>query len=1283
MNAEKAKLLFASALWLLAQNYASADTTTGLIGHWRFSEASGNVAADSSSSGNNGTLQGGVTLTGNGFVACDGVDDLVTMGNSSIYYFGSGNFSVGFWVRKNANSVVFTNWRGICKWNDDATPTLGEWAVDLASIGGSDNKPMFATEIGGFPQYTTATNALTIGQWAHIVALRDGSNLKLFMNGNQEVVATGITGSLTNTGRNLKVAASDSPMGTYAKADFDELRIYNRALSSADIGEIFNLGMNLEPTNVQVTAPSGNSVFQINQGFTFSGNATDTDGTIVKMRFYGGASGNTLVNTIGTGGGNVFSFTHSIASSGNQMLRVEADDNNGASTSSGNVPIRINAPPTSASVTAPSGGSIFQVNQGFTFSGNGTDTDGTIAKIRFYGGASGTTLVNTIGTGGGNVFSFTHSIASAGNQLLRVEAEDNNGASTSSGNVSIRINAPPTSVSVTAPSDGSVFQINQGFTFSGNGTDTDGTIAKIRFYAGASGTTLVNTIGTGGGNLFSFTHSVASSGNQLLRVEADDNDGASTSSGNVSIRINAPPTGVSVTAPANGAVINPGTYTFSGTATDSDGSIAQMRFYDNGALVNTIGSGNAFSFNQSTGNVGTHLLRVEAQDNDNASTSSANISIRVNDTPVVTITAPAQNSKFILGGNVTFQSNVIDTDTISNLTYTIRENASGNLIAAFASSSNVAPFTGTWSSNARGTFKVSAVATDSYSLSSAASGNVIFTIEDNNFFLDFNDQKWNTDANEVTSFKNEGSIPPPTVYFSGNTVPIQGVKFVQNQYAGTALNFNGAGNAQLPETSLIIGGPSSITWGQRFTLETQVRKFGANGNVMLAQDRHVEPVPSRDPQLLWRINTSGNLQLDMVDTGNALSGNTITVASAEKLVADKTWTTLRLDVDLTKPSRFEAFKLFKNGASTKLAHVPAVAGVSSASSGNAEDFLRNNWLLTGGNSTSVIGTFSASGNKITSAASSGNQVVELNFSPGATVSGTGFRYLAASLDSFSLMEVTASGNPFPFTAAGNGRDENGFRVYSGNLLSGNTLTKLRVVAASAFEIKLYNGNPSAIDLPANFTIQPSGDPMALLKRESNLDELRVDFIKITLLPPDPVVTPADSFLTEKRLQVDPTATVDILIPAEGGATGGAIKRTLFSPAVNASVSDPKVYLDDFMTDGAKPANVPYDTHPTPPSVFHGIFEIGIFLDPHNFDLGGGPTFFVDFFLKRPGQNFLKIAEADTANTKPTSRVQADPESGLYKVRTFWNSRVPAFEWTSTQNTGPFREQNVELKFELR
>jgi len=92
---------------------------------------------------------------------------------------------------------------------------------------------------------------------------------------------------------------------------------------------------------------------------------------------------------------------------------------------------------------------------------------------------------------------------------------------------------------------------------------------------------------------------------------------------------NAPPT-VSLTAPANGASYTaPANITLDTTASDSDGTISKVEFYNGADLINTDTSA-PYSYNWAGVSAGIYTLTAKAYDNAGASTVSAPITITVN-----------------------------------------------------------------------------------------------------------------------------------------------------------------------------------------------------------------------------------------------------------------------------------------------------------------------------------------------------------------------------------------------------------------------------------------------------------------------------------------------------------------------------------------------------------------------------------------------------------------------------------------------------------------------------
>ncbi|WP_299251265.1 glycosyl hydrolase family 8, partial [uncultured Cytophaga sp.] len=143
-----------------------------------------------------------------------------------------------------------------------------------------------------------------------------------------------------------------------------------------------------------------------------------------------------------------------------------------------------------------------------------------------------------------------------------------------------------------------------------------------------------------------------SAGTKVMRVVMET-DGFNLNYINVSQTATAPtnvaPT-VSLTAPANNATYTaPASITISANASDSDGSIAKVEFFNGSTLLATDASA-PYSYTWTGVAAGTYNITAKATDNSGAATTSAAVSITVtnpaptNVAPTVSLTAPANNA---------------------------------------------------------------------------------------------------------------------------------------------------------------------------------------------------------------------------------------------------------------------------------------------------------------------------------------------------------------------------------------------------------------------------------------------------------------------------------------------------------------------------------------------------------------------------------------------------------------------------------------------------------------
>jgi regulation of enolase protein 1 (concanavalin A-like superfamily) len=189
-------------------------------------------------------------------------------------------------------------------------------------------------------------------------------------------------------------------------------------------------------------------------------------------------------------------------------------------------------------------------------------------------------------------------------------------------------NQPP-AATLTGPANGATYTAPASITLTATASDSDGSVARVDFY---NGSTLLGSDPT---VPYSFTWSNVAAGTYSLKATAVDNAGASGSSSVASVTVtgaNQPPT-VTLTAPANGATYAaPATLTLTANATDANGSVARVEFYNGAALLGTDTTA-PYAFAWSGVPAGTYALHAVAYDNVGASATSATATITVGAAP--------------------------------------------------------------------------------------------------------------------------------------------------------------------------------------------------------------------------------------------------------------------------------------------------------------------------------------------------------------------------------------------------------------------------------------------------------------------------------------------------------------------------------------------------------------------------------------------------------------------------------------------------------------------------
>jgi hypothetical protein len=239
----------------------SSSLSSGLIAHYTFDDG---TAADSAGS-NNGTLTGGPTpvagKVGSGALSFDGVDDVVSSG-ASVNVASSDQFSYSFWIKAPQTS--------------GAPVSFGVYRAC-----GRDGMSIRCT-VDGDSSGSATVGSVYDNAWHHIVFINNGNTQTIYKDNVQGGSATetkSTQGGILRMGNGL---SSSSFFG----GQLDDVRIYDRALTTDDIGALYALGGGSIPAPQAVNGSCGSAAKQytVNEvfpqgGYCASGTATPSSPT--------------------------------------------------------------------------------------------------------------------------------------------------------------------------------------------------------------------------------------------------------------------------------------------------------------------------------------------------------------------------------------------------------------------------------------------------------------------------------------------------------------------------------------------------------------------------------------------------------------------------------------------------------------------------------------------------------------------------------------------------------------------------------------------------------------------------------------------------------------------------------------------------------------------------------------------------------------------------------------------------------------------------------------------
>jgi prepilin-type N-terminal cleavage/methylation domain-containing protein len=228
---DPARLESGSNLALVAQG-------EGLVGWWKFDEGSSTTAIDSSGFGNTGTWAGAgqhsttsakAGPTGAQFL---GSTDYLSMGTPASLDLGT--LTVVGWVRRSQ----LTDWERIAGKYYYSGANTGSWAID----GGQGYLRCYGNHGGTWQSAEASAGTLNqTGRWYFIGCVFESTGLSNYIDGVLQY-RQNASGTIASSSYPVLFGATSDGVSTqnYFSGVLDEMRIYNRALTGAEILAIYN-----------------------------------------------------------------------------------------------------------------------------------------------------------------------------------------------------------------------------------------------------------------------------------------------------------------------------------------------------------------------------------------------------------------------------------------------------------------------------------------------------------------------------------------------------------------------------------------------------------------------------------------------------------------------------------------------------------------------------------------------------------------------------------------------------------------------------------------------------------------------------------------------------------------------------------------------------------------------------------------------------------------------------------------------------------------------------------
>jgi subtilisin family serine protease len=219
-------------------SFTTLHSNSGPVSWWALDEDTGTVAHDTAG-GNDGVLLGGLSFNNDSVpgvignaIHLDGVNDRIYASSVSL---PRNAFTLAMWFRPDANLSSSSSRMDLIHWEVNQRPHL---SINYAG----DGSVCLAVSVDGvgYDDVKTTTDFWEGSKWYHIAAVFDGNDFRIYVDAAPEC-------NVSHPG------AHDTASGVYIGSHrtngvcsfdgtIDDVRIYDRALSGTEVGELYQQG---------------------------------------------------------------------------------------------------------------------------------------------------------------------------------------------------------------------------------------------------------------------------------------------------------------------------------------------------------------------------------------------------------------------------------------------------------------------------------------------------------------------------------------------------------------------------------------------------------------------------------------------------------------------------------------------------------------------------------------------------------------------------------------------------------------------------------------------------------------------------------------------------------------------------------------------------------------------------------------------------------------------------------------------------------------------------------